>query len=160
MKNKPPSSPIRTREATPIARRKKGGVELICPFCHPLHVILPGKPSPCGSEIKVTAVQKMITQRTAKQNNIVCMKCGLSTGGFMVQCMNGFLHTHDCAPGITILSEPPKYDKKAEYVYKLPDALRKMVEKRTGEAKMIEEVDPSGKNTGKVLGYIFYKNDV
>jgi len=102
----------------------------------------------------------MITPRIARQNNVVCMKCGKNTGGTLVQCMNGFMHSFDCAPGITILSEPPKYDKKAEYVFKLPAKIRKMVEKRTGEAKMIEEVDPNGKNTGKVLGYIFHKSDV
>jgi len=157
-KHKPTRSPITTREAMPIATRKKGGgVELICPFCQPRHALIPGKASACGTEIKVTAMQRMITPRIARQNNVVCIKCGKAAGGPLVQCMNGFMHSHDCAPGIVILSEPPKYDKAAEYVFKLPDKIRKMIEKRTGEAKMIEEVDPSGKNTGNVLGYIFHK---
>jgi hypothetical protein len=34
------------------------------------------------------------------------------------------------------------------------------VERRTGYAKPVTEVDPDGKDTGKTLGYFFYKPQV
>jgi len=156
-----PKPPIRTREAYPLSRKNKDKhIELMCPFCLPPHVILPGKPSTCGTEIQVKAVQKMITQRTARQNGIKCMKCHSDTGGNMAQCMNGFVHTYDCAPGVVVMSSEPKYNKLAAQVYKLPASVRKVIEKRMGEVKQIGEIDADGKDTGKILGYFFYKNDV
>ena len=160
MKYSPPKNPIKTREARPITRKTKNGAELLCPFCHPEHVILPGKPTTCGTTIQVVAVQKMITQHTAKQHNITCMKCHQSTGGDMVACMNGFIHTFDCAPGTVVLSAEPKYSKWAEKVFHLPEKVRKVIEKKMGEVKEIAEIDAKGKETGKILGYFFYKNDV
>jgi len=159
-KYKPPSNPVKTREAMPLTRKTKKGTEIICPFCKPGHPLLPNKPSPCGTEIQVKAVQYMITQRTAKQKNIVCMKCHKDVGGNMVACMNGFIHTFDCAPGTVVLSQEPKYNKLAEKVYKLPAKVRKVIEKRMGEVKQIGEIDSQGKETGNILGYFFYKNDV
>lgn len=158
MKHKPAPNPVRTREAVPLTR--KGSKEIYCPFCQPSHVILPGKPTTCGTEIQVKAVQYMITQHTAKQKGITCMKCHKDTGGNMVACMNGFIHVHDCAPGTVVLSSEPKYDKWAEKVYKLPAKVRKMIEKKMGEVKRIDEIDAQGKETGKILGYFFYKSDV
>jgi len=88
------------------------------------------------------------------------MKCGESTGGAMVQCMNGYAHIKDCKPGTVLLSEPPVFSKSAKLVYNLPDALRKIVEKRTGAAKEIAEIGPDGEDKGNVLGYTFYKTSV
>ncbi|MFA6198767.1 MAG: hypothetical protein WC734_06500 [Patescibacteria group bacterium] len=161
MKYKAPRNPVKTREALPKTNRnKKGEFELLCPFCVPTHVLTPNKPSTCGTQVQVKAVQYMITQHTAKQKGIVCMKCHKGTGGEMVACMNGFIHTFDCAPGTVVLSTEPKYDKWAAKVYRLPTSIRKQIEKRMGEVKQIKEIDASGNETGKILGYFFYKNDV
>ena len=157
-KHKPAPNPVRTREAIPLTR--KGSKDIYCPFCHPSHIILPNKPTTCGTEIQVKAVQYMITQRTAKQKGITCMKCHLDTGGNMVACMQGFIHAHDCAPGTVMLSSEPEYSKLAERVYNLPKKLRKAIEKKMGEVKRIDEVDKDGNETGKINGYFFYKNDV
>ena len=159
-KYKPSKSPIKTREAVPLTRKTKSGTEILCPFCTPPHAIIPGKPTTCGTQIQVKAVQYMITQATAKRRGITCMKCHKDTGGDMVQCMNGFIHTYDCAPGTVVLSSEPKYDKWAEKVYKLPAKVRKVIEKKIGEVKQIKEIDAHGNETGKILGYFFYKNDV
>jgi len=159
-KYKPPKNPIKTREAMPLTHRTKKGVDVMCPFCHPSHPLYPNKPSACGTEIHIKAVQKMITQSTAKKNGILCMKCHKSTGGDMVACMNGFMHAYDCAPGTVVLSQEPEYSKLAEKVFKLPAKVRKVIEKRMGEVKEIREIDAYGVDTGKTLGYFFYKNDV
>jgi len=159
-KYKPPQNPVKTREAMPLTRKTKKGMDIMCPFCSVSHPIIPNKPSPCGTEIQIKAVQYMITQRTAKQKDIVCMKCHKGTGGNMVACMNGFIHTFDCAPGTVVLSQEPKYNKMAEKVFKLPKSIRKVIEKRMGEVKQIGEIDAHGKETGNILGYFFYKNDV
>jgi hypothetical protein len=158
MKHKPAPNPLRTREAVPLTR--KGSKDIYCPFCVPSHPIHANRPTTCGTEIQVKAVQYMITQHTAKQKGITCMKCHKDTGGNMVACMNGFIHAHDCTPGTVVLSSEPKYDKWAAKVYKLPDKIRKAIEKRMGEVKRIDEVDKDGNETGKILGYFFYKNDV
>jgi hypothetical protein len=157
-KHKPAQNPIKTREAVPLTR--KGSKDIYCPFCTPSHIILPNKPTTCGTEIHVKAIQYMITQRTAKQKGITCMKCHKDTGGNMVACMQGFIHAHDCAPGTIVLSSEPEYSKMAEHVYRMPDRLRKMVEKKMGEVKQIKEIDAEGNETGKINGYFFYKNDV
>jgi hypothetical protein len=159
-KYNPPKNPVKTREAYPKYRKTKTGVELICPFCTPPHPLAPGKPSACGTEVQVKAVQHMITQRTAKQNGVTCLKCHKSMGGDMVACQNGFVHTFDCSPGTVVMSVQPEYSKYAEFVYKLPESFRKLIERTTGEAKEIKEIDSSGQETGNILGYFFYKNDV
>ena len=144
----------------PLTRRTKNGTEIMCPFCTPAHPIVPGKPTTCGTQIHVKAVQYVISQRIAKQKGLVCMKCHKSIGGEMVQCQNGFVHTYDCAPGTVVLSSEPKYSKLAARVYKFPAKLRKLFEKKYGDVKEIAEIDANGVETGKILGYFFYKNDV
>jgi hypothetical protein len=59
-----------------------------------------------------------------------------------------------------VMSSEPRYNKWAAQVYKLPASVRKVIEKRMGEVKQISEIDADGKETGKILGYFFYKNDV
>jgi len=157
MKYKPPKVPYRTREATPRSRRTGKKVELLCPFCAPTHAIEPNKPSPCGTIVRVVATQYVISQRYAKNNDIVCLKCGETKGGELVQCQNGYIHTHDCKPGMVVMTSAPKFSKFAEYVFKLPEKIRSKIEKRMGMVKEIESVDKSGKKTGEILGYFFYK---
>lgn len=160
-KQKPYRSPVKMREKYPLTRKdKQGHIEMLCPFCVTPHVISPRMPSPCGTTIQVKAVQKLITARTAKNEGVKCMKCHDDKGGDMAMCRNGFVHIHDCAPGVVVLPAEPKYSKWAERVFKLPEALRKRIEKRFGEVKEISEIDQDGKETGKILGYFFYKDSV
>ena len=160
-KVKPYRNPIKIREAYPLSRKNKDKhIELLCPFCNPPHVILPGKPSACGTEIQVKAVQRMITQRTARAEGIKCLKCHKDVGGNMVRCQNGFIHVEECAPGVVVLASEPKYSRLAEKVFRLPDTLRKVIEKKMGVVKEIKEIDENGEETGKTLGYFFYKDSV
>lgn len=170
-KRSAPKNPIKIRESYPLTRKdKKGHIEMLCPFCKPAHVIIPAQPTPCGTTIEVKAVQKLITQRTARNEGVKCLKCHSDKGGLMASTRNGFVHIHDCAPGTVVLSQPPEFSKLAKTVFHLPDALRKSIEKRMGEVKEIVEMDKHGKTVkvtdekgnenDKVLGYFFYKDSV
>lgn len=143
------------RVEAPIAKMEKKEAILYCPFCRPTHKIVPGVENPCGTRLEVRAVQTVYKARYMKE--MVCLKCGQG-GGEMVQYRNGFVHTHDCAPGVAALTEEPKFNKWAEIVYGMPwPAVKSAIEKRVGRAMQVDEVAPDGKRTGKVLGYAFFK---
>lgn len=157
MKRKPLRNPVTTREANPGIQTDKDGTKLLtCPFCDPPHVLYPDKSSLCGTYIQVKAVQVIIPARTSKKNSITCLKCHKG-GGEMVRYMNGFIHLEDCDPQTKFMTEPPKFNKLAGIVFGLPETLRKIVEKQTGEAKQVQEMDSLGSPTGNVLGYLFDK---
>ena len=147
----------RTREAPPRMSTSKEGVTLLCPFCNPSHPIVPGTPSLCGTSLRVTAVQTVISARMARMEKIVCLKCKKSSGGDMVAYMNGYIHLHDCAPGTHLITTPPKYSRFAKVVFGLHPRLRDKIEKRTGKAQRVDEIDPNGNETGRVIGYFFQK---
>jgi hypothetical protein len=68
------------------------------------------------------------------------------------------VHLVDCMPETKLMADAPKkFSWLAKLVYGLPEKLRSRIEKRTGAVKRIDEIDPKGKETGKTLGYIFYK---
>ena len=157
MKHKSTRPPITTREQPPKLRQSREGVQVLCPFCVPSHPLLPGQESTCGTTLKVTAVQTVIPQRTVRDQEIVCLKCHEQGKGEMVRYMNGFIHLEDCMPGTKLLAQPPKFSKLAGYVFNLPENLREQIEKRTGKAQKVEEIDAQGKETGKTLGYFFLK---
>lgn len=146
---------MRTREMMPLAKKTKSGMVLMCPFCTPTHVISPGTPSQCGSELRVTVVQQIISARTARNGGFVCVKCRETGGGEMVRYMNGFVHVKECAPDVRLLRETPKYSKLAALVYKLPEKVRSMVECYTGMVQMVHELTPDGAENGVVQGYFF-----
>lgn len=148
---------IHTREALPGVNRTKEGTLLMCPFCTPSHPIVPNEPTPCGTMLKVTAVQTIIPARVARREGLICLKCKQAGSGDMVQYMNGFIHLDDCAPGTQLLRMAPNYTRWAQMVYKLPKALRAQVEKVTGGTHEVLEIDSEGKETGKVVGYFFLK---
>jgi hypothetical protein len=105
----------------------------------------------------VTAVQTVIPQRTVRDQNLTCLKCHQQGKGEMVRYMNGFIHLVDCAPETKLLAQPPKFSALAKYVFNLPEKVRARVEKRTGKAQRVEEIDAEGRETGKTLGYFFVK---
>ena len=154
MKYKPPKSYVRRRDKPPIVETTPKGVVLKCPFCSPSHPILPGVEYPCGTLLEVKAVQNYLISPATKK--IHCIKCG-ATGGEMIPYRNGFVHSYDCAPGTKLLTEIPPFSKFARIVYFINPKLRKHVEKYTGLAKELQEIDAEGKQTGKVLGYFFWK---
>ena len=158
-KSKSTRSEIKVREAPPGLNQTKAGVEVLCPFCTPPHPLLPGASAPCGTTLKVTAVQTILTSHGSKQQDIKCVKCHQSGGGEMVRYNNGFVHLYDCAPGTKLLAVPPKFSRTAKMIYGLPAWMRTGVEKRTGKAQQVKEIDPQGKETGKILGYFFWKGE-
>lgn len=157
MKQKTYRPPVTIRELPPKLLQSKEGLQILCPFCNPPHPILPGQESTCGTTLKVTATQTVIPARTARDKGLICIKCHKTGKGEMVRYMNGFIHLVDCAPETRLLAEPPKFDNMAGYVYKLPERLRALVEKRTGKVQRVDEIDAEGRETGKTLGYFFLK---
>lgn len=148
---------IRTREMLPLAKRTKEGIILLCPFCTPAHAITPGESSPCGTHLRVTAVQEVISARTARQQGLVCVKCRKTGGGEMVKYLNGYVHVQECAPDVKLLTQIPKYSNFAKFVFKLPERLRTLIEKRTGVVQIVHGLTPEGQETGQIEGYFFGK---
>ena len=150
---------FKIRELPPKVKNTPEGVQVSCPFCTPPHPILPGVESACGTTLKVTAVQTILTAHASKFNKVICVKCGES-GGEMVKYMNSYVHLVDCKPDTKLLAEMPAMNKWAKVVIKLPEWLRRPVEKRTGHAQEVREIDAEGKETGRVLGHFFYPKGV
>ena len=162
---------VRVRELPPKFDKDGKDAVILCPFCDIPHPISIGKDSPCGTNLRLTAVQTIFPARTVKKLKLVCMKCHQSdlpgqTGGDMIQFNNAFVHLidlsagsaqADCAPGTKLIAVPPKFSKVAQVVHNLPLPIRRAVERRMGYAKPVTEVDPEGNETGKTLGYFFYK---
>lgn len=148
--------PIEIREQTPKIESSKSGTTLICPFCAVPHALLPGKVSECGTTIKVTAIQTVYNAHGHKAK-ILCLKCGKG-GGQFVRHQNSFIHLDDCMPGTKVLAVMPEFSKFAEITYRLPEPVKKLIQKVKGRASALDEIDQEGKKTGKVLGYFFWKN--
>lgn len=148
---------VHVRESPPRVKELPSGVQVLCPFCDIPHPIMVGQDSPCGTTLKVTAVQTLLPARTTKKHGLKCMKCG-QTGGEMIPLSGGFVHIADCAPGTRLLASPPPFSRWAQLVHKFPKQLKTIIEKRTGFAKEVKEVTPEGAETGRVLGYFFFKN--
>lgn len=152
-----PARPLlKTRELPPIPFPTKNGVELRCPFCSDHHVILPNTESPCGTRVEVVAVQEVISSRLVRKEGLICIKCRKS-GGEMVRYRNSFVHAEECNPEVRLLQEIPKFSWFADKVFHLPEPFRKRIEKFTGRADQVQDMDTNGERTGKVLGYFFWK---
>lgn len=137
-------------EAPKITRDKDGNAILYCPFCEPTHPLRPENNSSCGTILQVRAVRTIYRAKYDKR--FVCVKCGKG-GDEMVRFQNGFVHTHDCAPGVVTLEQPPEFSKLAERVYN--SRFRKVMEAMFGEVVPVLEVTPEGEKTGVTLGYFF-----
>lgn len=131
--------------------------KLLCPFCETPHALHPDG-NPCGTFLRVSAVRIIIPARVVREKNHKCLKCGKGLGEMVYIGQNSYIHAVDCQPGTHIIMTPQKYTRTAEFVSKLPEALRKAIEKRTGKATAMKEIEPDGTETGKILGYFFYKD--
>jgi hypothetical protein len=156
MKNQTFSHPYHTRVDVPkMAKDKDGNAVLLCLFCTPTHPLNPSAPASCGTRLVLTAEQTVIRAKFNK--NLVCVKCGKG-GGEMVMFQNSYIHIHDCNPGVMAMREPPKFSKFAEIVNTMPNQfIKSRIEKITGRAMPVEEVDPKGVKTGQIWGYFFWK---
>lgn len=149
---------VETREKMPIAVPTKAGIELRCPFCDDAHVLRPDAESPCGTRVIVTAIQEIVSTKFVRENGIVCIKCH-QTGGEMVRYRNSYVHLTNCAPETKLLQEIPEFSRLAGLVYKVNPRVRGMIERFTGRADEVLEIDDAGNKTGKVLGYFFYRRE-
>lgn len=156
MKYKPQRSEITIRELPPKVEATKKGVVVSCPFCIPAHALLPGVVSPCGTTLKVSATQEVFKAHLTKRGHIYCLKCG-QTGKEMVRYRSGYVCLEECSPGTKLMTEIPPLKKTAKFVFNLPPKLRARIEKTTGAAKELQEIDAEGKQTGNVVGYFFWK---
>jgi len=147
---------VKVRELPPRIKVMDDGVQISCPFCEIPHPIQVNQDSACGTSMRVTAVQTIYPARTVHKHNLICIKCKKSDGE-MVSFNNGFVHLSDCSPGTKLIVNQPIYSKWAELVYRMPPRLRKLIERNTGSAKEVKEIDAQGIDTGKVLGYFFFK---
>lgn len=152
----PKRLPVQTRESLPIAVQTKNGIELRCPFCADHHALRPGQESTCGTRIEVSAVQEVVSARMSRTENLVCLKCHKG-GGEMVRYHNGFVHLAECSPETKLLQEAPKFSLLANLIFKLHPRVRGLVERVTGRADQVFEIDSDGHTTGKILGYFFWK---
>lgn len=142
------------RELSPKLESGKKGVAVLCPFCALPHTLLPGQESPCGTMLKVMAVQVVMTSHASKHKKIPCLKCK-QIGGEMVHYGSGFVHLADCTPGTRLLPTLPAFSKRAAFIFRLPRRVRALVEKSTGRVQEVREIDDKGNDTGKILGYFF-----
>jgi hypothetical protein len=152
-------SQLRVREEMPKMTSTKEGAVIWCPFCVPSHAITPGQASPCGTQLKLTAVQTVIPARVARMQKIVCLKCHETGEGDLVPYMKGFIHLIDCKPDTNLLRTTPEFSRAAEWVFKLPVGLRARVCRVTGYPQQVREIDPDGKETGKIIGYFFLRGN-
>lgn len=155
MKQKTQHGPIRTRTRDQLPRLLTNGkaVKLICPFCKEDHELLPGLESECGTMISVRATQTVFISK-----DLTCVKCGVKGGGF-VRFQGGYVHNYDCKPGTHLLSTPPRLNRLAGWVIKWPEGPRHFVERFTGRASALEEIDDKGVKTGVILGHFFFKGE-
>lgn len=130
----------RTRETDVKLVKDKKKASISCPFCevpHPIGL----EPSPCGTVLKIKAVQKVYT-------GVTCALCGKS-GGTFIQIGKLYAHTPNCMPGRTLLSKQPKMSKTAKVIHTMPNRVSKFVAKRFGW--MTLEITKPG--TTETLGY-------
>ena len=146
-----------TRESAPrVVEDKKLGAKILCPFCEIPHPIEVGKDSACGTTLVIRAVQTQYPTRTVNKHKLICVKCHKG-GGEMIRFNNGFVHLHDCSPNTKLMAAPPEFSPWAAAVYQMPKLVREPLEKIYGYAKQVKEIDPQGAETGKVLGYFFFR---
>jgi len=155
MKTKTQKSPYTLRSGIPtIKKDKDGNAVLLCPFCKPTHTLHPDIPSACGTKLILTAEQAVFRAKFNKK--MICAKCH-NGGGEMVIYQGGYIHTHDCAPGVMTMTVPPEFSDFAKHVYGFPEWIKKRVQRYTGVAVPVEEILPNGTRTGVVLGYFFHQ---
>jgi hypothetical protein len=155
MKKKSFQPIVSQRVEAPLTGTIKGKPALMCPWCKPTHILIPGQRAACGTELQVRAVQPVYKARYAK--DMTCAKCGKG-GGEMVPFANAFAHISNCMPGVAVLSEKPNFSRLASLVYRLPERMKNVIEKRTGKAMPVDEVTEDGTRTGKILGHFFWKD--
>jgi hypothetical protein len=131
----------------------------MCPFCVPTHPLVPGQLALCGTVVRLMAIQTTIPVRTVRDKNLTCVKCGQTGEGIMVSYHGQYIHLKDCKPG-TLVMAPDAYEfsARAERVFHMKDGWWKNLQiKRYGKPEPVNEVDPGGQKTGKILGYVFMK---
>lgn len=146
----------RSRTAPPIPFPTKNGIELHCPFCDDQHALLPNVESSCGTNIRVEAVQEVYPPALTRKENLTCVKCH-KVGGEMVRFGNAFVHTENCAPEKKLIQDLPRSSRLAGFVGSLPAWAKNQIQKLTGVAHPVYEIDPAGEKTGKVLAWMFLK---
>jgi len=155
MKYKPARNPYSLREKE-VLTGKDG---IYCPFCDPPHKLIAGSGNQCGTTVRITAVQLVIPARLVREKEFICLKCGKGEGAMVMLRSGQYVHEVDCAPGTKIVTTPPNFSAWAKYVLKLPEKLRAPIEKRFGKASMLKEINEQGAETGKIIGYFFWKDD-
>lgn len=151
-------SKVLEREKSPkVSQDKTGAMTLLCPFCDIPHPIQANIKSPCGTLLRVMAVQTIYKSKYLPEE-VICTKCGKS-GGEMTKFNDGFIHVLDCTPGVKVLSERPPFSRSAKWAFKLKDGkLKQWIIRKIGIPQKVDEITPTGERTGKVLGYVFYRS--
>lgn len=147
---------VTIRELPPKTRQNGKDLEILCPFCKIPHTIGVNQDSACGTSLHVSAVQTVYPARTVHKHKMVCIKCGES-GGEMVRYNNSTIHLIDCRPEVQLAAALPEFSRFSKFVFSLPPNIKAIIQKFTGIAKEVKEVDGHGVETGKILGYFFYK---
>ena len=129
----------RIRSRPPTIKRAGGGIEIQCPFCHPTHPLRVDVSARCGTILELNAVQNLYQE-------VACSLCA-GVQGTLVKIGDRYKHVHECTPGTTIYTVPPKKSFSARVFWKLPESLHRWVWKNRGQ-KVIEL-----STEGQVTGY-------
>lgn len=146
-----------TRENAVRIFKTEKGFRIMCPFCNPAHPLEAGRVAPCGTVLKMTAVQEVVSGRSARLSGLVCLKCHKTGGGDLIHWQNGYVHKDDCNPEQALLVVPPRFSWWAGIRYRVSDWFknRKVMAFVRGNAQRVKEINPEGVETGRILGYVF-----
>ena len=128
----------RIRERPPRINRAGGGIEIQCPFCYPTHPLRVDISARCGTILELNAVQNLYQE-------VSCSLCA-GTQGTLVKIGDRYKHIHECTPGKTIYTVPPKKSLSARLFWNLPDVLHKWVWNNRG--RKVIQLSTEGQVTG------------
>lgn len=121
-RNRFQKSAPKVRRKAPRIEQSDDGIAIYCPFCHPPHRISLDTKATCGTILELTAVQTLY-------QDVTCSLCG-NGQGTLLKIGESYRHAHDCSPGKTIYTVPPKKSRSAALAWKFPDWASMLLAKR------------------------------
>ena len=103
----------KVRRKAPRINQSDDGIAIYCPFCHPPHQVSLDTRATCGTVLELTAVQTLY-------QDVTCSLCG-NGQGTLLKIGESYRHAHECTPGHTIYTVPPKKRRSAALAWKMPD---------------------------------------
>lgn len=118
--------------------RGKDGIVWWCPFCKQKHALKLEGEAPCGTRLEFLALQQT-------WGNVSCVLCQ-QTGGTMIRIGDAYRHAHDCKPGFTLFTTPPKPSLSARLAWAMPQRFQRWIWRRF--KRQVIQLHKDGKVTG------------